>query len=226
MSEREELLRQIAAGDIGPDDPAVAELSARDPSLRQEVAELLELVAAIDSAGSQARADKQVAAQLRLQDRQALVERAIRTLVADGSPAASPSGTRARWTRRAWIARVAILAAAAVLALVVWRPWSRPGGDRSPRFLGEAGLTLVAPIGAVEAFEEFRWKVGDSRASWFEIAVYGDRGELYRERDLRETRWRPPPAELARWPDEIRWQVIAYDPSGNAVGMAEEHARR
>ena len=87
---------------------------------------------------------------------------------------------------------------------------------------------MIAPAGRVEDFDEFRWEADDARARWFEIAVYAERGEheLYRVRDLRETRWRPDRADLEHWPDEIRWQVIAYDPSGNAVGTAEQHAQR
>ncbi len=127
-----------------------------------------------------------------------------------------PSLPRERKSSRhgKWLAA----AAAILLALAWWVPRQQTPSV-APQHLGPTStLQMDAPIGTVTEFREFRWSSPLPPTSYYLVTVYSNSGDelrrLLRSPRLQEPRWEPPAAEVAKWPDQIRWTVEIVKATG------------
>jgi hypothetical protein len=123
------------------------------------------------------------------------------------------------WTR--WLAAAAI-ALALGLGLRVALERDPHGVDPE---LGDA-LRLVAPTHAADARDSFQFEA-PADGGWFVVEVFDPQGApLVRSGRLAASPWRPESADVARIPQHFRWQVTAYDASGNFEARAELRVER
>ncbi len=155
-----------------------------------------------------------------------LVARALAPLVAAAqseSPrsAPSPSASPPPSLARRHLLLMSGLAAAAVG--VVWIA-TRPEEQPDPR-LGPAGLRVLAPLGAVAQWGEFRWDARVPTGGGFAVEVLDEHGALIGgvER-IEATSWRPPPEQSASWPARIRVRVRVLGAANERIDAAEIEA--
>jgi hypothetical protein len=145
-------------------------------------------------------------------------ERALREHVRASAPRGR--GTLSRSPRfERWAVPLIAVAAGWVLAFTLWSLRDEP--ERADPRLG-AELELLAPVGAVQDFGEFRWTAAGPEAGWYRIVVQpldaagrasGAPGESER---VLETSWRPSAEERERWGERIRWTLEVYRATGAA----------
>lgn len=123
------------------------------------------------------------------------------------------------------------LAAAAAL-LLAWLGWSLRTPEEAPREIRMgASIALEAPLEGGADLAEFRWSYELASGGWFTLVVRDPskpalESELARKANLTEPRWRPTPAEVAGWPQEIAWEVLAHDGTGRVEASAQHTLRR
>jgi len=87
-------------------------------------------------------------------------------------------------------------------------------------------LRLVAPARSTDARDHFRFEAADD-GGWFVVEVFDAQGApLLRSARLAASPWTPQPAEVATIPERFRWQVTAYDASGNFEARADLRVER
>jgi len=112
--------------------------------------------------------------------------------------------------------------AAAVLGLV-WFASTREGRE-DPR-LGPAGLRVLAPVGAVAQWGEFRWEAQVPTGGAFAVEVLDEAGQRIGGVERVETpNWTPAPNESATWPSRIRVRVRVLGAAGERIDVAEVEA--
>ena len=131
---------------------------------------------------------------------------------------AEPDATRARGDapprvgRRVWLA-VGLLALTALVVLRVRL--------RRQLLEGAVELELFAPVGAVEAYSEFRWQAAAPESVTYRVYVHDLAGAgppLVVSPHLDDPRWTPAaPIEAAR----IRWSVEVWGGGGRRIGLTE-----
>ena len=210
MSERDELLRALLAGERSVDDEEVQRAFYEDPELRQRYEAGRATVDLLDSAGDFHRDLAQEV------DRERAVpgEDRVEAFVASRVDARRPRPSRMP---------LVAAAAALLLALLVWRPWSDGVPSPDGRLLG-AGIEDLRPSGEVERFEEFTWT--DSMelepGEWYEVVVRGADGEeVDRSEKLRAPVWSLLEGTASAWPAAIQWEVIAYDSAAETADKAD-----
>jgi hypothetical protein len=111
-----------------------------------------------------------------------------------------------------WLLAAACILAATAAVMFVRNDSAPLAEDRV--FLG-GGIELIAPIGEVPDFAEFRFTAQRPRGASFEIVVHDAEGrELRRSPPLQDTTYRPDPAWLAGLPATIEWEVRMFDSTG------------
>jgi hypothetical protein len=127
-------------------------------------------------------------------------------------------------------APIALLAAAAVL--LAFAAWFMHGASDAPPSgqpieLGTGLVEPLVPTRAGSTFDVFEWRVTrDAPARYLLIVRTEDGRELLRVRDLREPRYRPTAAEVASWPEHIRWRIAVLDATGETIDAASARASR
>lgn len=115
-----------------------------------------------------------------------------------------------------------IAAAAALLAALAAGWWvANPGSPAEAPIPLSAGDLACAPArDAREPFRAFAWSGTLPAGGWFEVAVRDAQGIELLERSgrLHVHEWSPEADRATRWPDEILWEVHAYDATGSRVG--------
>ena len=188
-NEREALLREVVLGERSVDDPAVAAAAAEDSVFAAELDSLRSVVDSLETAGV-------------LQEVQR--ERRHATPVLERRPS------------RRWLA-ISAVAAAAALAVLVWKPWS--GGVNNDPHLGGDSVRIVYPAdGVAKGYSHFAWALpsGLSRAR---VTVFDVGSSVERDQEFTsELEWRPAPERHARWPDAVEIEVQPIDDSDWPVG--------
>ena len=180
---------------------------------REELEDMLALVATLDAVGDDERSSIRDAAQSADPVREARLRAALRSRI-QGAREEARSPERAGRRNR--------LAAAAAVILIgiagAWL-WTRDAaGDRDP-WLGDRAGGLE-PVGEVTDFARFHWKVPLPESGWFVVRVYDADAPRPSEQitesiPLRAQEWLPSPVETERWGERIRWRLELYDRSSN-----------
>jgi hypothetical protein len=237
-SEHDDILAAVLAGDLTRDDEKVQELLRDEPEFRERLGELERVASRLGDAATLRRevlteaargepapgldrVDAVIGARLRERAEKGGAENGDRTLF----PASRAGEKRvlSPFSGRFLAAAAVVLVAATVFLL------TRDGGDPGEdlRLLGGEEFTDAAPRGKVSSFAEFRWTFPLAASGTFEVLVYdgrqearsqADREPIGRSFELRSPLWQPRPEEVRRWPDEIEWEVLAFD--GNRVRNA------
>lgn len=221
--EHERVLTAILSGDLPSDGAEAVRLRSECDACRRELLELQDLSVDLDAAGV---AQRGILAGSR--GRNAAHEAFARSVVQGeiDAAAALPRGVerRRRWW---WLVALSVAAAAAVL-LVMERPPEREAGRAEQSILLGEGLDCLAPLGAVEELEAFRWSAeGLPPGGHFELRIWGATPEgleelRVSELDLHGTEWlRPPSMDLGI--GRLRWSVELWDATG-LVDASEAHA--
>ncbi len=133
---------------------------------------------------------------------------------------ASAAAPRLRFPRWSLLAAGLLIAAGSTLW---WRSLAQRPSGRTQQ-LGpsagqlegakRAGLSCVAPSGAVSRFGVFQWhaKHDLSASETYVVRVYaptgdGSRGAPIDVAQVRTTEWTPPPERVSTWPASIEWSV-------------------
>ncbi len=185
---------------------------------RPELEEARRVIALLERAGSAQREDLRSIAQAsdpRELDR-------IRRILERGR-------ARGRRGRERWWLAAAACAAVALIWFALARNPRAPAAEDG--ILLGSRLVLRSPLGAVAGLERFEWSYDLDPGGWFVVLVRDPRaessqGELSRSALLFEPRWEPPSEQSARWPDEILWEVRAYDGTGRWQASAQAGASR
>lgn len=117
--------------------------------------------------------------------------------------------------------------AVAASLMLAWRPWApRERIDSTPDpgpVLGTE-LRLVAPVGEVTTFEEFRWEYELEGAQYFRLLIY-DAEEPFDplvSEELDEPRWRPDDAEREALPRRLLWEVRVMETERTELAASAE----
>jgi hypothetical protein len=213
--EESELLAMLVAGEISPEDSRVKSFFDRNPRAAGRWVELNRAADELNHASEVEHAAITEAQLATTDGDRALVARSLRSHL---PPARHP---RSIWR----------IAAAAVLllgmgALLVFN-W-KPTEPNTPVMMSGGSARLIAPIGDVTSFDEFRWDGPRGLNVWYEVTVWSSagEGEVGRSGRLDATEWKPKPDVHAHWPDRIRWEVVrgSANSPGASLGVAE--ARR
>jgi len=145
----------------------------------------------------------------------------------DGTERREPARPPGAWGRLAWLA----VAAAALLALLVWGPDGNGGAAETPLLLGDEDLRLLGPRGEVGALDDFRWEAGLPPGGWFELVVFddtpaGDAAKVEHVRHLEESSWRAADDRERSFPAAIRWELRVLDATGSVISSGDARARR
>jgi len=121
--------------------------------------------------------------------------------------------------QRSWRSLALAAAVAAAVLIYFWPRSATDDRDETPLLLGDGVPALVAPVGDVESFDEFRWEHDADFAGTFTLEIVGTSptaaaSEL-RFEALEDTRWIPTPEQRTALPRSIRWRVIAVDDFSN-----------
>lgn len=184
----------------------------RDAALDRELDELCRLREGLARSGRAAREVLEQASARSDARAEALVERFLRERL--GGAAAADAAPPRRPSARRW-ALVSVAAALAASLLVVLALRRDAGSGELPElWLGaDQTVELLAPRGACDGWETFRWRTSGRSDVWYELVVSAPDGrELARVEGLRGEHWRPP-ADAA-WPARIRWRLSAFDADG------------
>jgi hypothetical protein len=147
------------------------------------------------------------------------------THVAGEHLVAETLGRRLALRRRSrWLAYAAAGSAAAALLFFVLVLARRSATPEPGPMLGPIGLQLVAPDQRVQAWETFVWRARLPAGGWYEIRILASDGRELARETTEENRWTS--ASTADWPDEIRWQVRAFDASGALLQVREASCSR
>ncbi len=221
MSDRKELLRAVALGELAPDAPEVLDACRVDPALRVELDELRTMRDALDSAADQSRS---IIEEARGADPGVGEERLValareRLAGLGGAAAETPNeamelpGSRGPWP--------ALLAAAAVALVSVglWRSFTGTGVEPvvPDITLGSERLQDLEASYDTVRFTEFSWR-SDLEGGWFELRFFDMDGNELATAKVRETNWQPEGEEARGWPKTIEWQVRWIDASGVPSG--------
>lgn len=215
------LLDRLALGEIELDDRELRAASLEDPGLAHELEELDRIASGLEASSLEAR---EIVAETRGPQGTAAEER-VRSVVLDHLQG---GGAAPAATRRSWLKWGVAIAAAAAIALLIWRP-DRTQEERPLTALG-GKIEFVAPVGDIDAtsFDEFRWTYSEpvlKADSWFEVEVRDQRtlAPVASSGRLSSPSWRPDPPIAAT---EIEWTVTLYSDASSPRSSDWVSARR
>ena len=203
----DDILAQVAAGDLSPDAPAVRAAVAQDPALARRLTELLETQAVLDRAAAE--------------------ERALRADVASASlpgfDVRAALGGRLAQTARRPRGHAPLLAAAALLAAgLTW--YFGPGSARRDPDIPLGGTVQVAPPERIEGgLLRFSWRLEGRTAHRYAATLTADDSPavLARSERLTQPTWTIDADTSASLPPRVRLTTTAFDAAGDAVAAGE-----
>ncbi len=204
---RDALLQRVTTGELRPDDAAVLAAIAADPTLRDEIADLLRVRATLDRAAVAQRA-------------QVDVGRVLRDLAAKPPGSARPDARpRPRGPSLSqWLAISALAACA-----LAWFVWPRDGIAPRP----ETTLGSRIDVHPIEHGDTgsltIRWSVRNASAAYHaaRLRALDDGRELAHADHLAEPAWTLTPNARRSLPPEALLEVVARDASGSAVARSD-----
>ncbi|MEM7309658.1 MAG: hypothetical protein AAF682_23485 [Planctomycetota bacterium] len=211
----ERTLDRVLVGDLDADAPEVATLRegcsacrerlAGDAALERALAAHEDEVAELVAAATRGPVDGE--------------DEALAGFEAALAPAPAP--------RFRLLAALGAAAAAAVLALLLFRGddgSSEP--NRGPK-LAPGTVECVAPRGDADGGDvEFRWRAEVPASARFTLRVFdADEAVLFEVEELRDPAYTPTAAERALLAGEVRWEVLALDPTDVALGAGDALVR-
>ena len=140
-----------------------------------------------------------------------------------------PTPVRSRH-RLVWglVALLAILIGASFWMLQVVEERIGEPGTVEPLFLGATNeLELLAPVGTVAAWEDFRWSAVElPPGGRYRLVVSADRAELFRVEGLRGNTYTPslPERRLLAKNEALGWEVEAYSADGERIAWGSVEA--
>jgi len=196
--EREALLRAVVLGERSLDDPEVVAAAAQDAAFAAELESMHLVVDSLEAAA---------------------VLREVKREMRRAAPALAPPATAAPTPSRRGLV-LAALAAAAALAVLVWKPWRR-SADADP-YLGGDRVRIVYPAdGAATGYERFAWEL-PSGLSRVRVTVFDAESGAQRDQEFTsELEWRPAPERHVLWPKAIELEVQPIDDSDWPVGRPD-----
>jgi hypothetical protein len=97
------------------------------------------------------------------------------------------------------------------------------GGVRQDTILSGTEIVALAPSGATERFDEFRWRAERPAGGWFVVQVRlpgaAPEDTLAQSPQIEELRWAP--EDESSLPREIEWRVRLYDAGGDPIGATD-----
>ncbi len=177
---------------------------------RDELGELESLAAELEQLGEQEQADLARAEGVR----EPLAEGRLERLLEEHRSASGPPA----WKRRTLVAAGAL--AAGLLVWILLRVGSP--GLPADAVLGPGVGQGLSPRGEVSSFDTvFRWDLETD--GWFVVKVYAEAEEMLLATSPRlEThQWQWTADDTDAWPARVRWEVQAFDASGQPVDSAE-----
>ena len=213
LPDREQLLREILAGDLDRRDPRVRGQMERDPGFEERLAELERMSRWLEEGGAEQRAVLHEASVPRGTEGEALVQELLER-----------PRRRSRWP-------LALAAAAAVVLGFLWARGGEPELEPRPlelAVLGDGEPGALFPLGEVAAYSRFEWDFDLPDGGWFQVIVSSaeDDRELQRSRPGVQSSWEPEADVRGAWPERIRWTVNAYDATGVVIWSDGEEAWR
>jgi hypothetical protein len=229
MSARSDCMQRLLVGDLDEDSEEARAFFAAHPDARAELAGLRRAEGLV----WQARRERDLDVQLALElpdspaspvstgpDVEGLLNEALSGSAGARAGATAATALPRPRSTRGWPVAAATLAAA-LLAVLLWRPWLAPDSaqilDPGPT-LG-SGLRLTHPLGEADGIDEFRWEYDLEPGQYFIVSVFdpGDRlHPLTTSPELEHAAWKPDPVEMQAWPDTFEWQVSVMS-SGRTV---------
>jgi hypothetical protein len=216
----EDLLRDLAVGDLRDDSPEAQRLLESCAECRERLAELRRIAARLDEAGDLERRIRAEAEKSAGPPGEAdRVGEILRAAAAGARPATRDARAPSPTSRRAAIAAIFLIGAAGLIALAL-RTFSGNEGEPSDPTMGAGELEATAPKGLVGEFTTFEWQGDLPAQGWFEVRVYragappGERA-LAEPGPIEETSWTPGTGATQLWPREIEWEVRVFDAEGN-----------
>ncbi len=221
MSERDDVLARLLSGELSAEEEPARSMLERSRELRSELASLR---AAIDRVDAAAREEHEILEEISdlapTPEEDRVMERARATFVTPRT--ARPIGS---------ISLLPIgMAAAVLLAIGLWlggieSPAAPEAPERAPRVLGST-IVLLAPLGPVADYDEFRWEFTLRRGQAFEVTLWDDETgqEITTSPRVFEPRWSPP--VVFELPQRLRWEVHVLDSWGNPVSSGVGEASR
>ena len=208
----EALLERVLTGDADPEADEVQAMIGREPEFRERLADARRVLRSLDAAG---RFEAESLAEAAGVGEAAGESTFVRALIANAEESPQP-------TARAWTRRAAVGAVAAALVLFLSLRWmSGSDGD------GTLGFELqpIQPVGSGSSWERFEWRSDDGGGVEFVVTVYAANAAADDEAIARSPRvetlwWEPDESGLAGWPNEILWEVSAYDRGGRWLGTS------
>lgn len=224
--EHAELLEHALSGALDPADSRLRERLRDCAECAEEWKAMNELVDALDSTRRELPLDLQAA----LRDGPAPgAERVLSTLRAAaagrGLHAPSPAPAPARnVTRRPWRLAIAALLVAALCGWALRALLTAPDRERDPTLLGPEEFALLEPRGSVRHVERFAWRHTLAPQGWYELRIEGfdEASGTWKTIEhgagrLHADSWSVPGELDTRWPERLRWRVIAREPSSDPL---------
>ena len=214
---QDNLLQKLATGELSPGDEPALSLLDTSEEFRQRWTALQKLQTALGGAATERRAHlDEVSTPTDAAFEEAALARAREVFGTGAAPA----------LRRVPALRIA-LAASLLFGFGLWLsslPARLPRAELTPPpTLGQA-LVLIAPVGAVERYDEFQWEYALKPGLHFEVSLWDEQSgqELWTSPRLHTPRFSPPSGlEL---PARLRWEVWVLDDQGGHVAMGASEA--
>lgn len=208
----DEFLQALACGDLEDQDPAVAARLQADPALArrwQELAATLSGLADLDA----------IRTELPEADGGPRIDAAAAFAAARRPTLAVATDRRAGPSHRRpvlWLAA----AAALLIGLLLWQPWSSPSPLPDPH-LGDRTFQLTPADAPLPAGERLTW-VAPRGFACYRVVIEDPAQPANGMRTglLTTPAWQPNDAEYRRLPPKFRWRVIAYDDSGQELATS------
>ena len=127
----------------------------------------------------------------------------------------------------AWMPLTAAALFLIALGVHFFRGETQTPARTSGIFLG-GDFELHEPTGTDASFSSFRWESHAPEGGYYEVRVRPSDGAnaVFESGKLDQAQWTLTKEQAAELPDEILWEVRAYDPFGQQQGIASARARR
>lgn len=217
---RDEILRDVAIGGLGADDPRVRTLSDSDPAFQGKLEGLTAMIDRLDATAALERQVIRESLRPEIPDSMGFGDQVERTLRLLSDQEDRPEPSARRFGR---FPAVLITLAAACLVFVLVRagaereeitsPTDQPGQEL---MLGSDPIGQLTPRGNVEDFGSFRWAYEKEPGQRFELRILDatSGAEVLPPLFVEANEWTPRATTTDDWPDQIEWEVSVIDVLG------------